>query len=75
MRPARWYRLVDGEVVGPVDLAEVRHAVLAGEIGPDDAVWADGMDDWLPARDVPALVPPARLRSGTRWADEDPRPA
>ena len=75
MRPARWYRLVEDEVVGPVGLAEVRRAVLAGELGPDDAVWSDGMPDWLPARDVPALVPPPRHRAGTAWADEPAPPA
>lgn len=62
MQPARWYRLVGEDVVGPARLEELRAAVLSGGLGPDDLVWADGMPDWLPAGRVPALVPPPRLR-------------
>jgi hypothetical protein len=27
-------------------------------VTPETFVWADGMPDWMPARKVPALVPP-----------------
>ncbi len=60
--PARWYHL-DGEVQhGPVELDVIRALVLDGRVGPDTYVWADGMPDWLPARQVPALTPPAGVR-------------
>lgn len=57
--PARWYVLVDGVQTGPFGLAHVRDEVLAGRVDTDTWVWADGMDNWQPARHVPALVPPA----------------
>jgi hypothetical protein len=60
--PARWYYLEGETQHGPKDLEELRELVLDGTIGPDTYVWADGMPDWLPARQVPALTPPPELR-------------
>jgi hypothetical protein len=59
--PARWYHLAGRQQHGPVDLATIRDLVLDGTVTPDTFVWADGMPDWLPARKVPALVPPTDL--------------
>jgi hypothetical protein len=59
--PARWYHLAGRQQHGPVDLATIRELVLDGTVTPDTFVWADGMPDWLPARQVPALVPPDGL--------------
>jgi hypothetical protein len=72
-RPARWYHLLaDGSQLGPVALTDVRELVLEGSIGPETWIWADGMDDWLPARLVPALVPPPALRATlAAWPEED----
>lgn len=61
-QPARWYHLHGEDQHGPIGLAEARAHVASGTIGPDTYVWADGMPDWLPARDVPALTPPEPLR-------------
>lgn len=63
-RPARWFRLVDERQVGPCGLEDMRALVLEGALGPDDYVWADGMPEWLPAGEVPALIPPRGLREG-----------
>jgi hypothetical protein len=60
--PARWYHLQGDDQHGPVGLADVRALVAEGRIKPDTYVWADGMPDWLPARQVPALTPPDALR-------------
>ena len=60
--PARWYHLAGRQQVGPVDLATIRGRVLDGTVNPDTYVWADGMPDWLPAKQVPALVPPLELQ-------------
>lgn len=60
--PARWYHLQGTDQHGPTDLRTVRDLVLDGTVGPDTYVWADGMPDWLPAREVPALTPPDELR-------------
>lgn len=67
MRPARWFHLDDDRQVGPLDLSTMRTLVLDGTITPDTYVWADGMPDWRPARDVPALVPPPSRRPLPHW--------
>ncbi|WP_052665003.1 DUF4339 domain-containing protein [Nitriliruptor alkaliphilus] len=59
--PARWYHLAGRQQHGPVDLATIRDLVLDGTVTPDTYVWADGMPDWLPAKQVPALVPPPEV--------------
>ena len=64
MDPARWYHLQGETQLGPVDLASLRALVLEGTVGPETYVWADGMTDWMPAKDVPALTPPPELRHG-----------
>lgn len=64
LEPARWWHLEGrNDRVGPLDLDEMRRRVLDGTVAPDTLVWADGMPDWMAARDVPALVPPA----STAW--------
>jgi hypothetical protein len=75
LQPARWFHLEGRERRGPVALAEVRELVLEGSLGPDDYVWADGMDDWRHVRDVPALVPPTALRvTLSAWPDDPASP-
>ena len=64
LEPARWWHLEGRrERVGPLDLDAMRWRVIDGTVLPDTLVWADGMSDWMAARDVPALVPPA----STAW--------
>lgn len=60
--PARWYHLQGRDQHGPIDLAEMRRLVVAGTVTPDTYVWADGMPDWLTAREVPAITPPDTVR-------------
>jgi hypothetical protein len=60
--PARWYHLQGERQLGPLELDTMRRLVMAGTVGPDTYVWSDGMDEWLPAREVPALVPPEQVR-------------
>jgi hypothetical protein len=61
--PARWYYLDGGDQQGPVSLADIRAKVLDGTVGPEAYVWADGMPEWMPARQVPAVTPPAETRA------------
>jgi len=63
LRPARWWVLADGASIGPFSLNDVRQRVLSGATGPATYVWADGMPDWMHARHVPALTPPASVRA------------
>ena len=61
----RWYYLSVGQQQGPFDLETIRDLVLDGTVRPDTYVWADGMPDWMRAREVPALIPPQDLRPHT----------
>lgn len=61
--PARWYHLQGEQQVGPLDLAAMRKLVMDSTVAPDTYVWADGMPDWLLAKEVPAITPPASVRS------------
>jgi hypothetical protein len=61
--PARWYHLEGADQHGPLPLADIRERVLDGTVGPDTYVWADGMPEWMPARQVPAVTPPAETRA------------
>jgi hypothetical protein len=61
--PARWYHLQGRQQHGPLDLDTMRRLVLHGTVGPDTYVWADGMPDWMHARDVPAVIPPPEVRA------------
>jgi hypothetical protein len=62
IEPARWYHLQGRDQHGPLDLDTMRRLVLHGTVVADTYVWADGMPDWLPAREVPAITPPEQLR-------------
>lgn len=58
-RPARWFLLDSDQVQqGPYPLQEMRDRVRSGAVTTDTVVWADGMPDWMPAGEIPALVPP-----------------
>ena len=51
-----WYRK-NGSEAGPVDQTSLQQALASGSISPDDMVWAEGMSQWVPARQVPGLSP------------------
>jgi protease PrsW len=50
-----WFYLQDGKPIGPVEEAAVGGLLRAGALGPASYVWKEGMADWLPVADIPAL--------------------
>jgi protease PrsW len=50
-----WFYLHEGRPVGPVEESAIGALLRAGSLGPASYVWKDGMADWLPVADVPAL--------------------
>ncbi len=56
-----WYRKNDSQV-GPVEEKVLQQYLTSGMLSPDDFVWADGMPQWLPARQVPELASPQTSR-------------
>ena len=51
----QWYCRVGGAQYGPVSETELRQWIAEGRLGPDDTVWAEGMDAWTPIGQVPYL--------------------
>jgi hypothetical protein len=51
-----WYALVNGEQIGPVDLADLQRRVRKGDVSTKTFVWRDGMGDWKRVSDVPELA-------------------
>ncbi|HSO32748.1 MAG TPA: GYF domain-containing protein [Labilithrix sp.] len=52
-----WFYRVGESQVGPVPIVELQRLLGAGQIGPAAAVWRDGMPSWVPAGQVPGLMP------------------
>lgn len=44
-----WYYAKNDKQQGPVEAAELKRLISAGEILPSDLIWKDGMADWEPA--------------------------
>jgi hypothetical protein len=53
----RWWYRKNGAETGPVDETALQQMLAAGNVGPDDLVWTDGMGQWAPARNAPGLLP------------------
>ena len=53
--PPSWYYASNGEKRGPISLDEMKALAASGRLRPTDVVWADGMQEWKPARDVSDL--------------------
>jgi uncharacterized RDD family membrane protein YckC len=51
-----WFYASNGQQQGPVAGSVVRQWLAAGQLHPLTLVWTDGMPDWLPAQQVPALA-------------------
>ena len=51
-----WYYAHAGREVGPLSFAELKHAVLRGDLTYNDCVWTEGMSDWMDVLSVPGLL-------------------
>src|SRR5437016_5113668 len=54
----QWYFARGGQQQGPVSLDALRNMLTSAQISAGDLVWCEGMPDWQPAGQVPALRPP-----------------
>lgn len=76
MAEAIWYFADGDEERGPVTEAQIRALIGTGNLKQDDLVWKEGMDDWMPARDVPGLFQPAAAKKGESDSPaEEPSPS
>jgi len=59
---SEWYYALNNEQKGPINESELKENLAAHKLPADSLVWKDGMDNWTPANQVPALSfrqPPA----------------
>jgi len=50
------YSKGDDHQAGPVSAGELKRLAQSGELAPDDLVWKEGMDDWLPASRIKGMT-------------------
>jgi hypothetical protein len=62
-----WFYGKEGQQFGPIDEATLSARIAAGEIGPQDLVWKEGMDSWKPLQEIRHLAP-----SGNHPQSQDP---
>ncbi len=55
MSPVEWFYAQENQRFGPVSAAELKALADAGKLRPEDLVWREGMDGWVPARRVKGL--------------------
>lgn len=53
-----WYYSEQGQQRGPVELPELQRLLSTGQVSGHDLVWTEGMPQWQPAAQVPAVMPP-----------------
>jgi len=53
---AAWHIAENGQSVGPFSPPQLAQAVSQGRVRPDTLVWTQGMQQWAPASQVPALA-------------------
>ena len=52
-----WFYGKGGQQFGPIDEVTLSARIAAGEIGPKDLVWNEGMDSWKPLQEIRHLAP------------------
>ena len=52
-----WFYGKEGQQFGPIDEVTLSARIAAGEIGPQDLVWNEGMDSWKPLQEIRHLAP------------------
>jgi protease PrsW len=53
----QWYYVQNGAPAGPVEADVLKQLVAGGSVYASTYVWQEGMPAWLPASDIPGLVP------------------
>ncbi len=54
--PRQWYYELDGQENGPVSRAALMDGIASGRLKPTNQVWAEGMEGWVMAGEVPELA-------------------
>lgn len=52
----QWHVAISDIPVGPMRLEEVSRKIATGAVGAQSLVWREGLDDWMPAAQVPEIA-------------------
>ncbi len=52
----QWHVAINDIPVGPMRLEEVARKIEMGAVDSESLAWREGLDDWLPAREIPELA-------------------
>lgn len=67
---SEWYYAQQEQQLGPVPLSQLQRMIADGTLNPaTDLVWQQGMADWLPAAQVPAVMSKAPLADESSSTD------
>lgn len=80
---AQWYLSSEGQTLGPYTGEQLQQFVQEGRIIDSTLLWAEGMTEWLPASQIPGVLPqvaavapaaaaPAWARPGARTTGSSP---
>lgn len=68
-RLPQWYYARGASQHGPVDQSTLEDLLASGQVGPDDQVWCEGTEEWLPARQHPRLLEVVKPKKSAKLAD------
>lgn len=51
----KWYYVLAGDRVGPVEIGEIHSLISGGKLGSQDYVWKKGFENWIQIKDVSEL--------------------
>jgi hypothetical protein len=78
----QWHVAINDIPVGPMNRSELVRKIELGAVNADSLAWREGLDDWMPARQIPELAilfapPPAPSAAAMyepRYAERPPPP-
>jgi len=68
-RLPQWYYARGASQHGPVDQSMLEELLANGQVGPDDQVWCEGTEEWLPARQHPRLLDVVKPKKAAKLTD------
>lgn len=70
--PDEWHVAINDIPVGPMRREEVGRKIAAGAVTGESLAWREGLDDWLPVRNIPELA--VMCRDAVAYAPPTPPP-
>jgi hypothetical protein len=72
--PDEWHVAIDDHPIGPIQRDEVARKIAAGALGLDSLAWREGLDDWMPIREIPELRTLCETAGGASLPRATPSP-